>query len=134
MEDQNIPAFIVIDDDPVNNLICSKNIKRLYTTADIKTFTKPQSGLDYIATNYSGAASNKTVLFLDINMPILSGWDVLARFTDFPDEVKTQFTIYILSSSIATEDKTRANECNLVTGFIEKPLTIAKLEKCLLSH
>lgn len=132
MKDQNTPAFIVIDDDPVNNLICSKNIKRLYTTADIQTFTKPQSGLDYIGSTYSGAGLHNTVLFLDINMPVLSGWDVLDRFTDFTDDVKKQFTIYILSSSIATEDKTRANECHLVTGFIEKPLTPAKLEQCLL--
>lgn len=132
MEDQNIPAFIIIDDDPVNNLICNTNIKRLYTTAQIRTFTQPQSGLDYIGANYIGAASNSTVLFLDINMPVLSGWDVLDRFTDFPDEVKTQFAIYILSSSIANEDKIKAYECHLVTGFIEKPLTLAKLEECLL--
>jgi CheY-like chemotaxis protein len=134
MTNQNIPDFIVIDDDPLNNLICTKNIQKIYSTANIQTFTQPQLGLEYIVSNYRGGTSNNTVLFLDINMPVLSGWDVLGRFTDFPEEVKKQFTIYILSSSIATEDKARANECYLVTGFIEKPLTIAKLEQYLLSE
>ena len=73
------------------------------------------------------------IVFLDINMPVLSGWDVLSKFTNFPDEIKNQFTIYILSSSVAVEDKEKADKCPLVAGFVEKPLTAELLQDLFFS-
>jgi len=121
--------FIVIDDDPVNNHICSKYIEIVFPEAEITTFTYPQKGLDHIQESYSGGPVKDTILLLDINMPVLSGWDVLERFMLFPDEVKKQFTIYILSSSVNFEDRKKADSCALVAGFLEKPLSIERLQE-----
>jgi CheY-like chemotaxis protein len=128
MENKTVPRFIVIDDDPINNHICSKYIQIVFPGSDIKTFTDPQEGLDHISSAYTASSPNETILFLDINMPVLSGWDVLDRFAHFSDAVKKQFKIFILSSSVAITDKEKANKNPLVTGFIEKPLTIPQLQ------
>ena len=71
------------------------------------------------------------VIFLDINMPVLSGWDVLNSFKNFTEITKEQFIIYILSSSIASEDKERAANSPLVTGYIEKPLSLGLIQAIL---
>ena len=131
MVDEHIPSFIVIDDDPVNNFICRKIILMMFAGADIKNFTDSRAGLDYILAAYSTTVSNTSILFLDINMPGLNGWEVLELFKDFPEEVKQQISIYMFSSSIAMDDKLRAEQNPLVKGFILKPLTQQQLKELL---
>lgn len=122
-----ITHFIIIDDDPVNNLICDKIIKSLFSDADVQSFTDPQKGLDYICTNYDAVNDQATILFLDINMPVLNGWEVLDRLMDCADVIKSQFSIFILSSSIAINDRQQADDHPGVKGFLIKPLTVQKV-------
>ncbi|MBS1494666.1 MAG: response regulator [Bacteroidetes bacterium] len=121
---KNLQNVIIVDDDPSNNLLCKTIIKRVYPDAEIKSFLKAEDGLVFIAENYSDAAAvNPSNIFLDINMPLMNGWEFLDEFEKFPDFIKTQFTIYMLSSSIDDSDKERAAANELVTGFISKPLS-----------
>ncbi len=114
--------FIVVDDDRSNNLICEYTLRRFSASTDIKTFLDPEVALEHIS-NYSTLQVNTpTVLFLDINMPVLDGWEFLEIFENFTDNIKQQFTIYILSSSIDLRDLERADKNPLVTGFLSKPL------------
>ena len=117
------PDFIVIDDDEINNFICLNIIKSLWPQSDVKTFTDPQLGLKHIQNIHNPRDNKNVVLFLDLNMPVLSGWEVLNRFEKLPTFNEEHFRTFILSSSIAAEDKERANQNKLVFGFIEKPLT-----------
>lgn len=120
--------FIVIDDDPVNNRICNIIVERMYAGKHIKAFTDPEEGLAYIEEKYKGDGNN-AILLLDINMPILSGWDVLERFERLPEDVRKKFTIYILSSSVDIYDKQKAESSKLVSGYIEKPLTMVRVKE-----
>ena len=121
-----LPDFMVIDDDPINNRICQVIIKKTYPEANVISHTEPEKALESIAQSYGSPAANNTILLLDINMPVLSGWDVLLQFQRFPEHIIRKFRIYILSSSVDTEDKERAERCALVSGYIEKPLTIER--------
>jgi CheY-like chemotaxis protein len=123
--------FIVIDDDYVNNLICSSLLRAIYPQSDLKTFLKPEEGLAYIASLAAAGSTDDVIMLLDINMPTLTGWDVLEQFEEYPAALKAHFRIYILSSSIAREDKRKAREWTMVAGFIEKPLTIEAVRKLL---
>ena len=77
--------FIVVDDDPTSNLLCIYAIRRVYPDMDIQLFENPEVALDAIKLEYSNADHNiSTVLLLDINMPVLSGWDFLEQFRDLP--------------------------------------------------
>jgi len=128
MEKNSTVRFMIIDDDPINNHICSKYIQLAFPGAYTISFTNPQEALDHIQAIYGLPLSAETILLLDINMPGLNGWEVLDRFAKFPDEIKKKFRIYILSSSIAWEDKNQADKHPLVSGFIEKPITIEQLQ------
>jgi len=128
MSDQTSPDIIVIDDDATTNLICRRYFEIIFPAAAIKTFTDPVSGLEYIRSQYGSETARQAYLFLDINMPVLSGWGVLDKFADFPDALKQHFTVYIFSSSVAAKDKEMADANPLVTGYIEKPLSIRQLQ------
>ena len=110
--------YVIVDDDPFNNMICTMVIEDALGEAEIRAFTKPEEGLEFMKENINGP----TVLFLDINMPTLTGWEFLEQYDGFSDEVKTHTNIYILSSSLDRRDKDRATTNKYVHGFISKPL------------
>lgn len=117
--------FLIIDDDPENNILCISSIKKAFSNADIVAFTEPEAGIDYIEHEH---VQNPvpTVLLLDINMPTLNGWDVLTRFQNMVHGLSS-ISVYILSSSIDPADKLRASNNQLIEGYIEKPLSKSTL-------
>ncbi|WP_424494375.1 response regulator [Salinimicrobium sp. GXAS 041] len=125
---KKIHHFIVIDDDSTNNLICNYTIKRFDREANVRLFEKPENALQVISKEYANLSEARpTVLFLDINMPSMTGWEVLEEFKNFDNEIREQFKIYMLSSSI--EDLTQErDQYPFLAGFISKPLKVEKLQ------
>lgn len=120
--------YLVVDDDSTNNLICDFTIRKFDKDAIINLYLEPEKALIYIKHTYSGISEPlPTVLFLDVNMPTMSGFEFLEEFRKFDPEVKNQFVIYMLSSSI--EDfKIQAKKYPFVAGFLSKPLKFSHLE------
>lgn len=120
-----IPERItVIDDDSITNLFCKLIIQQaLGMNVEIRTFTKPQKALDTIEKEYSDHPVN-TILFLDVNMPVLNGWEVLEKLEGSDIDFKKYITVYMLSSSVDPRDRERSEDSPLVKGFIEKPLNV----------
>jgi CheY-like chemotaxis protein len=134
MAKKAIPDFIVIDDDRTNNSICRRTILKVTPDADVETFFDPNAGLVHIQSAYGSHDANNVILLLDINMPTLFGWEVLEEFRKFNDVIKNHFKIFMLSSSVDQRDKEKASMNPLVSGYIEKPLTILKVQAILYQH
>lgn len=116
--------FILVDDDPLNNKLSEMVLIKLLGDVMVNTFTVPEDALSYIQTTFKHTKSDtKTTIFLDINMPTISGWEFLERFDKFPSNIKEQFHIYMLSSSIDHEDIQRCKQNPLIINVIEKPLS-----------
>jgi CheY-like chemotaxis protein len=118
--------FIIVDNDPVNNLLCGLAIKDAVVDADILDFTDPLKAFDYMSAD-NESDNNMNILLLDINMPIWSGWDFVDHFDTLGEKIKKRFKIYMLSSSIDNNDKLRAAENKNVANYTEKPLTEEKV-------
>lgn len=123
--------FIIIDDDPINNLLCSKNIKKNIPEADIIAFKEAEKGLDYIKSFFSESNVGNAILLLDINMPTMSGWEFMQKFKMLDETIKHQISIYILSSSIHQDDKQKAKEDPYIVDYVEKPLSVEFLKRIL---
>jgi len=125
-----IPGRItIIDDDSINNLFSKIVIKEAVGEGvDIRTFTHPRKAVEMIETEY---AENpvKTILFLDINMPVFNGWEVLEQLENSDVNIKKYITIYMLSSSVDPIDMKRSKNSPLVKGLVEKPLDVPKLRE-----
>ncbi len=127
---QTIDQFIVIDDDASTLFLCKIIIERLFKDMTVTTYNNPQNAIDYFVNAYSDSPT-KTVIILDINMPQCSGWEVLDVLNTLNKEVKESFTVIMLSSSIDPKDKMQAINHPLVLGYLEKPLTVARLDELL---
>lgn len=115
--------FIVVDDDHTNNFLCRKIITSVFPDSSVQTFPDPETALDYINSTFGESMDKNAVLFLDINMPTLTGWEFLEVFEQFDIQVKERLKIYMLTSSVDERDKDRAAENKNVFGYIEKPLS-----------
>ena len=134
MEQGLLPVFLVIDDDPINNKICNRIIQNTIAGSAVKTFTDPAEGLEHIRANYENNDGAKAILFLDINMPSMTGWDVLAKFDGFTNKVKDRVKIFMLSSSVDPQDIERAGSNPLVTGYVTKSLSKDKLQSAFVDY
>jgi CheY-like chemotaxis protein len=115
-------AIFLVDDDPINNLINKRLLTKTGISYNIQEFL---GGEEALARLKVAPESDRLLIFLDINMPVLNGWEFLNRYLkDFPNR---KDRIIILSSSIDFQDRQRAQEYQIVSGFLEKPLTLEKL-------
>jgi len=124
--------FIVVDDDPMNNMICRHAISRFNGDAEILLFTQPEEALSRIEESYGNAVQHvETILFLDINMPTMSGWEFLEVFKDLKGLAHPDIDIYILSSSIDQSDKEKAARNEFVKGYLPKPLNLPMIHELM---
>jgi len=124
--------FIVVDDNRTNNIICEYAIRKWNKGVAVHLFTEPERALQSIQQEYVEApVDGPTVLFLDINMPTITGWEFLDHFRLFEAKVHEQFVIYILTSSVDERDKEKADSDPLVAGFISKPLTHTTVQQAV---
>ncbi|MEO5893245.1 MAG: response regulator [Ferruginibacter sp.] len=117
-----VRKYIIVDDDPFNNILCKMMLKDTLGELDIKTFTAPEDGLAFIQNEYTHTLG-PTILFLDINMPTLTGWEFMEVYEKFGPAITEQISVYILSSSVDDRDSDKADANNYIKGFISKPLS-----------
>jgi CheY-like chemotaxis protein len=127
MSAKRIPQFIVIDDEPVNNLICRKVIQLAEPDAAVYTFTNPEEGVAFIKSLQPG--TGPYLLLLDINMPVMSGWELLDAVAEPLSRIP--ITTYVLSSSIAACDMEQAEAHPQVKDYILKPLSVPAIKALL---
>jgi CheY-like chemotaxis protein len=118
---RNKSLVVLIDDDYISNILTAETIKESYPEDQIISFTDAVEGLTFVVNKL--ISNQSIILFLDVNMPGMSGWDVIDSLLSL--ESKDLFhliRIYMLSSSIDYGDKTKAHNYNCVSGYLEKPL------------
>lgn len=117
---------LIIDDDPINNLICEKVLQRAKFSEKITSFLSAIDALDWLQGQAQVATKIPVdVIFLDINLPVLDGWGFLDHLQ--ASALNGAFQIFILSSSVSVDDQKKAAAHPLIHGFILKPLTFNKL-------
>lgn len=106
-------TIILIDDDPISTFVTEKLISR--NVKEPCQFYKYQSARAALQEIYSIKAN---YLFLDLNMPEMTGWD----FLDIFNTEKNEAQIYILSSSVDERDINKASRYTVVKDYLSKPL------------
>ena len=116
--------FLIVDDDPQNNSLSKMALRKAFGEVEVIDFVTPEEALAFINTEFVDSVSDgKAVLFLDINMPTMDGWEFLEALNTFGESVKEKLNVYMLSSSVDPEDLERANANPYIIAFLEKPLS-----------
>ncbi len=120
--------ILIIDDDEINNFIAAKLIDKIPPKAKVSTRLNGQDGIDFIKSYIGNEEGMPDVIFLDINMPIMNGWEFLEEFDTIKDQFTKKVVINMLSSSVYNEDISKSQTFSTVNRFISKPLTIEKIQ------
>jgi CheY-like chemotaxis protein len=123
--------FIIVDDSPFDCLIAEKVIQNTQRHLSIKSFQDGYKALDYIAERGHPDPNEMTIIFLDIQMPIMNGFTFVESFEQLPDEITAGYVIFFTTSSINQNDITRGNSYRSVRNFLNKPLTTVSLQQII---
>lgn len=129
----NTPLIFVVDDDPVYRLIMKKMAATCGVAAQLRYFEDGEKAFHHLEHHYAAPGELPTLILLDLNMPYMDGWEFLDRFTDLYPLMARPVTTYIVSSSVAQDDRTKAERYDTVRGFISKPMALAQFQELLAS-
>jgi CheY-like chemotaxis protein len=133
-----IREVFLVDDDAIVRMVAIKILKSIDFNSAISSFENGQAAIDEIKrrveTQEILSLDEPILLLLDINMPILDAWGFLDEFSELSAEVRKNFLIAIITSSIDTSDKIRAFSYEDVLDYITKPLSGQHLKDFLSKH
>ena len=123
-------SVLLIDDDEINNFISIKLIKKALLNTEIMACLNGKFAIDQLA-DIQRKDPNKMpdYILLDINMPIMNGWEFLEEFKRLNIDPLCKSKIYIISSSVFSNDINKAKSYPLVKDFISKPLNVEKIKE-----
>lgn len=120
----------LIDDDRIFQFLTGKMLKEYQEKIEkVFHFYDGAPALEYLRENQHNADLFPEIIFLDISMPNLNGWDFLDEFKTLNPPKQT--LIYMISSSVSPEDITRAEESSQIDKYLVKPLSRKKLKESL---
>jgi CheY-like chemotaxis protein len=114
----------LIDDDDITNMLHQFFLEEYFPDASIVVYSQAELALKSISEN----APLPEYIFLDINMPVMDGWEFMDELSLLTNANLSNLKIYILTSSLDPSDFSKAELSTLIQGFISKPLEIEKVE------
>jgi CheY-like chemotaxis protein len=124
----NHPHALLVDDDDIFNMLHGEVLKRLIPGVRMDVFKSGQELIEYLQ---QSPDEQIDLIFLDIRMPVMDGFEVLALMTQMDPERFSNTKIYVLSSTLDDRDLERARETALVTDFIGKPMSFETMRSIL---
>jgi CheY-like chemotaxis protein len=121
-------CILLIDDDPATNFIHEKVIGKMQWDVHVQVTFNAMDALEYLEKNGvfsdSGHFPQPGIIFLDINMPGMNGWEFLEVYKNLPKAQQARIVIAMLTTSLNPDDEKRAkNYKEEVKEFLHKPLT-----------
>lgn len=126
---KKINLACIIDDDPIYIFGIKKMIEVVDFCSDFIVFNNGKEAIDGLNKLYADTGKVPDIILLDLNMPILDGWQFLEDFVGFPSEKK--IIIYVVSSSINQCDIDKAMSFGSVKNYIYKPIRKQDLQEIL---
>ncbi len=128
----------VIDDDAIYQIIANKIIQRSELFSTVNSFINGKLAMDALHTIVDNTTeSNEAIpdiILLDINMPIMDGWEFMEKMSLIKSKFNKNIIVYIVSSSIAAEDKNKSKTYSDILGYLSKPITMGDLELIALNE
>lgn len=119
-----IDSICIVDDDPITVFGVRKMLSHVISCEDITSYSNGKQAIEGIKDRLKKKGSLPEIIFLDINMPIMDGWQFLEEFITLPAHEKVR--VNIITSSIDSHDKEKWEQYQMLTDhqitYNQKPL------------
>lgn len=115
-----LKSVMIVDDVAADRFFVRRSIRKIYSEVEVFEFSYAEDALAFLR---SPDRPELQVIFTDINMPRMNGFEFADEYRHLYPELKGQARVFVMSSSINPDDRERALAQSGINGFIEKPVT-----------
>lgn len=124
-------CILLIDDDEPTNFLNKMTLEQTGCTRHIRVAQSGQEALDYLrgcGPDKTSSSPRPDLIFLDINMPAMNGWEFLDRYRMLPSAKKADIVLIMLTTSLNPDDELKTRAIPEVAGFENKPLSQDRMQ------
>jgi CheY-like chemotaxis protein len=131
--ERKLNCVLLIDDDEPTNFLNQIIIESSGCAGQVRAMQSGEEALHYLmhTCHADQTFPRPDLIFLDINMPAMNGWEFLEKYRRLNGECKSKIVVVMLTTSLFSEDRLRVKEIPEISTFENKPLTEEKLEGIL---
>jgi len=124
---------LLIDDDAIYQFVSCKTLEATGYTNKIKVCSNGEEAFRFLEENMYNSIELPDVVLLDVNMPVMNGWQFLDAYQSLKPNLTKEIQIFLVTSSMNDQDKEYSKRYNCVQDYIVKPLVREKITE-ILSH
>jgi len=129
-----VTCSLLIDDDKATNFFNKYLLLKHNAFENINVIQSAKDALEYLKNNYQQLDTKPELIFLDINMPAMNGWEFLIEFSKLDPNLIDGIKVILLSTSSNPDDVKESAKNHSVDDFINKPLSRGLLDDVLKDH
>lgn len=120
------PIFLIIEDNLIDQLVITQLLKKVLEIDQIVIANNGKEGIEWLTTQKK---NQSLIILLDIQMPIMNGFEFLDAFEKLNKEIRKEIQIYVLSSTLDPDELEHISKNDNVTGFLNKPFPIEEFKR-----
>ncbi len=126
---KKINLACIIDDDPIFVFGTKKLLEYTGHCDTFLIFKNGQEAYNHLSTILKKKATLPDIIFLDINMPVMDGWQFLEKITQI--DIPNQLKIFVVTSSETPEDRQKAKKFSSIKNYVIKPISISGIKEII---
>lgn len=128
---KKVNCILLIDDNEATNYIHKMVLNRLDCANEIIAVSSGFDALEYLMGIDTKNNTVPNLIFLDINMPAMNGWEFLEEYDQLPESQKGGIIMVMLTTSLNPDDEQKAKEIHNIKGYLNKPLNAEKMKELI---
>ena len=128
---KKVQCIMLVDDNPDDNFFHERVIRKNDAADTVISKESGPEALEYLKAKNENKDAHPDLIFLDINMPGMNGWEFLDEYNTLDPEFRSRVVVVMLTTSDNEDDKEKADKGYAISEFRTKPLTKEFLEEVL---